>query len=204
MAQEEECGQQRVTLEILLRGYGATLSPINPAFFLPPLRGHLSKQQPLLFHMWQEFNYSTFSTFKLWLNKRQSWLIPFPRMCNSLAVKLHCSWTRMRRHNRIIVLENFVTIWAEFLQRETVFFCREILVLIFVLAVSHSTLITAPVVTSQGPLEGINYCRLSPLSKDTDLRPPGADCSSQLLEHRHSATLTFNMHSAYALWDTGV
>lgn len=33
IAQEEECGQWRVTLEILLRGYGATLSPINPVSF---------------------------------------------------------------------------------------------------------------------------------------------------------------------------
>lgn len=45
--------------------------------FFPTSQGPLVKTATLRFHMWQELNYSTFSTFKLWL-KRQSWFIPFP------------------------------------------------------------------------------------------------------------------------------
>lgn len=47
-ARGEEWGQQRVTLEILLRGCGATLSSINPGFLLP-LEAFLSKKATLHF-----------------------------------------------------------------------------------------------------------------------------------------------------------
>ncbi len=49
-AHEKEWGQWRVTLEILLRGYGATLSPINLVFFATS-QGPLVKTATLRFHM---------------------------------------------------------------------------------------------------------------------------------------------------------
>ena len=83
--------------------------------------------------------------------------------------RLLCSWSRMLRHNRIIVAENVVTIRANSLQRETVFFCRRLLVLLSALAASHPVLMEDPIVTVQSPLEGINYWLLLQ-SNDTDLR----------------------------------
>lgn len=67
----------------------------------------------------------TFSTLKLWLKTR---FLPFPCMCNSLAARLHCSWIRMLRHNRIIVLESF---WRHhlswrFTEGDVFFFRREL------------------------------------------------------------------------------
>lgn len=124
-------------------------------------------------------------------------------MCNSLAVRLHCSWTRMLRHNRIIVLENFVTIWTDFLHRETVFACRELLVLLFVLAASNPILIKAPIVTGQSLQEGINCCRLPRTSNDTDLRPLG-----QIVYHKpwDAGTLLpshapYIKHSSCDMWE---
>lgn len=114
LAQEEEWDQWRVTLEILFWRYDATLSPINPVVFATA-HGSFVKTATLRFDMWQELNYSIFTLFKLWLNKCQSWLIPFP----TCAIHYHCSWTRMLQHNSIIVLENFVIIWANVLQRES-------------------------------------------------------------------------------------
>lgn len=70
------------------------------------------------------------------------------------------------------------------------FFCRQLLVPLFVLAVSHPILITAPIMTVQSPLEGINYLILSLMSNDTRLKYLGQIAHHSPLNLWHSVTLT--------------
>lgn len=116
-----------------------------------------------------------------------------PCMCNSLEVRLHCSWTRILRHNRIIVLENFVTIWADFLQRETVFLQGVIGPPVCVGCKQPHSHQGSHRDSAESP-GGHKLLQTATAVKRYSSKAPRADSSSQTLRRRHSATLTRATH----------